>query len=63
MNNDINAQIKDAVDVALIKAKQADHESRITALEKWKMWLMSGLVYVGIVSSGTLLMLILQKVH
>lgn len=62
MNNDLNSQIKDAVELALIKQKQEDHEKRIGGLEKWKWWIMSGLVYVGLVSTGTLMMVLLGKI-
>lgn len=62
MNNDISSQIKDAVSLALIQQKQEDHEKRIAGLEKWKWWLMSGLVYVCVMSSGTLLLMVLERI-
>lgn len=54
-------EITQAVRLALLEEKQADHESRIKSLESFRWWLMSSAVAAALSSSATLLVLLLHN--
>lgn len=61
--NDIETQIKDAVRMALIEEKMADHEARLGQLERFRWWLLTAVAVAASTSTGTLLMLVIKEMH
>lgn len=56
----IDVKIKTAVRMALVEEHIADHESRIKTLERFRWYLLSAVAYGGIMSTGTLALMLLK---
>lgn len=59
----MSVEIRDAVRMALFEEKLKDHEERIVGLEKFKWALLTGTLLAACSSAGSLLVLILERVH